>query len=321
MEPEIIYEDDLGTAKKPKYWIWVLLIIAAAVVVLNWPAQDIAVTVNGQDIYQSDIDQKYDQLPDMYKTFITKEEILNQTIDEVLLIQEAENIGIEVTDEEVESALDYAIMASQMNQEQFEQYLDENGFTEKQVKEQIRNKLVIEKLVSQTVDFNISNEDIEAYYNNNLEQFKTLEQRNISHILICYKGAASCEDNRTKEGAEFIAQELRKSKEDFNELARKYSDGPSSVNGGNLGLIDENTQFVPEFLEAALKLKQGQISEVVETDYGFHIIKCHEVIPEKTLTLEETSDSIEQTLAQEKTSFAIQMLIKELRKKSEIINH
>lgn len=98
-----------------------------------------------------------------------------------------------------------------------------------------------------------------------------------AHILIMYEGAARAPEDlrRSKEKARQIAEELLqrvKAGEDFQELAREYSDGPSSVNGGVLNPFGRG-KMMPAFEEAAFALDKGEVSGIVETDYGFHTIK------------------------------------------------
>ena len=104
----------------------------------------------------------------------------------------------------------------------------------------------------------------------------TPEEITASHILIAYKGAERSKAKRTKAAAGKLAEtvlKLAKSKDaDFASLARKYSDGPSKTKGGGLGAFKKGA-MAKAFEEAAFKLKAGDISEIVETPFGFHIIK------------------------------------------------
>ena len=96
-----------------------------------------------------------------------------------------------------------------------------------------------------------------------------------SHILISYKGALRSEKDRDRRDARKLAEKILKelkSGRDFAELARKHSDGPSGPKGGELGRF-ERGQMVPEFDQAVFGLETGAISEVVETKFGYHIIK------------------------------------------------
>ena len=106
---------------------------------------------------------------------------------------------------------------------------------------------------------------------------KPKTQAHVAHILIMYQGSmrAPAEVTRTQEEALALAQDVRKmalAGDDFAELAKKYSDGPTKVRGGELSPFGRGV-MAPAFEEAAFTLKKGQISEVVETDFGYHIIK------------------------------------------------
>ena len=96
-----------------------------------------------------------------------------------------------------------------------------------------------------------------------------------SHILISYKGSLRSETNRDRRDARKLAEKILKelkSGRDFADMARKHSDGPSGPKGGDLGRF-ERGQMVPEFDQAVFGLETGAISGVVETKFGYHIIK------------------------------------------------
>ena len=106
--------------------------------------------------------------------------------------------------------------------------------------------------------------------------------------------------------------------EDFAELAREVSEGPSAEAGGDLGFAAPE-QMVPAFAEAASALDPGEISEVVRTNFGFHVIKVEEKKPEVTLTLEEANDRVRLILNQNKIAEKVQELIRTLGEKAEIV--
>ncbi len=331
-EEKIIYEDDLDEKKSKGskgYLIWIILIVVAALVVFNWSnffpqdeSSQILATVNGQPILQSEVDLKYDQVPEFYKTLIDKETILNQTINEILLKQEISKSGTVVTKEEVNQAFNELLSRNMMSLEQFEEYLEVNSLDRDVIMGQIEDSLLLSKYLENNLlqNMNISNEELSQYYNDNKELFTTLESRNVSHILICFEGKTQCENQRTKEEAtELINEVISKTKtDDFADLAVEYSDGPSSIEGGNLGLVDVNTAFVEEFKVAALDLKEGKISGSVETDFGFHLIKVNEIIPVNTLPFLEVENEIKSTITNQRTTEAIEVLIEELKVNSDI---
>ncbi|MBT3303862.1 hypothetical protein HN592_00570 [Candidatus Woesearchaeota archaeon] len=325
---EVIYEDDFEEPKSSKKgWIVtgvviVLLLIAFLVWANASPSEelDVLAFVNGQPVYAAEIDARFEQLPAEYKDVVDRSLVLNQTIDEILLVQEAITQGIEVNEEELTSELNTILQQSMMSKEQFEEYLVNNGLDLETALNQIEVNLVLRKLLSGVANVSVSEEEVEFYYAQNKNLFKTLESRKVSHILICYVGAQGCEANYTNEQAtELVNEVLEKTKtEDFASLAKEYSTGPSAPTGGSLGSVDETTNFVPEFKAAALDLNAGEVSGIVETDFGFHIIKVSEVTPANTVELAEVSPQIEAEILNAKTSQFVGIYLATLREKADI---
>ncbi|MBP6216963.1 MAG: SurA N-terminal domain-containing protein [Oligoflexales bacterium] len=147
-------------------------------------------------------------------------------------------------------------------------------------------------------------EKIKTYYNSHLSDFISQEKVLAQHILVSYKGArnAASSVKRTKEEAKSKAETLLKrvpSEPDFGTLARKETDEPSGKSsGGNLGFFTKDA-MVKEFSDAAFALTPGQLSSVVETPFGFHIIKVLEKKPKNEKSLEQASDEIVETLVKQ----------------------
>lgn len=146
----------------------------------------------------------------------------------------------------------------------------------------------------------VSAKEIEDYYSNNLAQFTTPEQRHVLHILIAPKGSDAAAMEAAKKKAEAILAEIKRSPGKFGELARKDSDDPlSAAKGGDLGFFTRGKMVKP-FDEAVFALKPGQISDLVQTQYGFHIIKLLAVKPPYTAPLKDVKSTIEQKLRMDK---------------------
>ncbi len=138
----------------------------------------------------------------------------------------------------------------------------------------------------------VSAADVERYYNDNQDQFSTPEQVRASHIL--FKTEGKDEAAVRKEAEQVLAE--AKAGADFAALAKKYSeDDASKANGGDLGFFSEG-QMVPEFEKAAFVLAPGQISDLIQTQYGFHIIKVTDKKPAVTKPLAEVRAQIEDQL-------------------------
>ncbi|MGO4151988.1 SurA N-terminal domain-containing protein [Cupriavidus sp. YAF13] len=140
----------------------------------------------------------------------------------------------------------------------------------------------------------VTPEELKSYYDSNIARFRTDEQRRASHILIgSPKDAKPAERQAAKEKATKLLEDLRKHPETFADVARKQSQDPGSAEkGGDLGFMGRGALVKP-FEDAMYALKDGQISDVVETDYGYHIIKVTGIKPAETKPLEQVRTELE----------------------------
>jgi len=188
----------------------------------------------------------------------------------------------------------------------------EKGFDKKpEVKKQLElfteNFLANEFLkreVAQKVT--VSEEDMKSYYEGHKDEFKTPEMVKARHILIRVAPAASEEDKKkAKEKAEDILKKIKDGGEDFSKLASDLSDDPGSKSkGGDLGFFPKGRMVKP-FEDAAFSLKPGEISGIVETQFGFHIIKVEERKDASVEPLEKVKERINQKLLQERVKTKI----------------
>lgn len=195
----------------------------------------------------------------------------NALLEQVIIEQILEN-NYEVTDEEVEEQFN---SVKDQYGESFESVLASNGLTEKSFKDNVRFSLLQEKALQEEV----SDEDVEAYYN------QAKYELNARHILVA-----------DEETAATVIEKL-KADGDFAELAKEYSSDGSAAEGGELGWFTVG-KMVPEFSDAAYALEINEISEPVQSQYGFHIIQVtdkREV--EDYGTLEEKKEEIKKTIA------------------------
>jgi thiol-disulfide isomerase/thioredoxin len=181
----------------------------------------------------------------------------------------------------------------------------QDGLTIADVEQLLRTRLIVAKFINQSIgsELIVTESDINQYYEKNSEEFTAQEgQIRAAHILV------SSEDNANE-----ILEELEQGA-DFEELARQESiDTGSAQAGGDLGFFAQE-QMVPEFGEAAFELDVGELSDVVESQFGFHIIKR---LPDQ-IPLEDVRDQIEQALISGKQSAATETLVKQLRSRADI---
>ncbi|UCB48928.1 MAG: SurA N-terminal domain-containing protein [Deltaproteobacteria bacterium] len=141
----------------------------------------------------------------------------------------------------------------------------------------------------------ITDKQIKDYYEENKEMFRQEKEVSARHILLKVdRNASEEEERKVREKAKMVLEKARKG-EDFPKLAKKYSEGPTAQKGGDLGYFSEGRMVKP-FEEAAFKMKKGEISELVRTQFGYHIIKVEDVKEERARTLDEVREEIKKTL-------------------------
>ena len=209
-------------------------------------------------------------------------EFLDQMINNKLLLLAAQkDTTIQITSKDVDASVTDQMkkIKSQFSDEAFQAQLKAEGLTEatlkKKYREQIRNQMIIDRLVSAKVSkVSVSSKEVKDFYQNYQDSIPNQpEAVKLSHILLEIQPSPSTLDS-LKRKAEGIL-ELVKKGEDFAQLAASYSDDPSSKEGGDLGFFKRG-DMIPKFEEAAFALNPGEVSDVVQTEYGYHIIKVEE---------------------------------------------
>ena len=202
---------------------------------------------------------------------------------------------------------------------EFKKAIKDLEMDEKDLREYTRRDLLISRFVETTfVSKTVVTEDeIRAFYNKNQDKFTRPETVKASHILIGVDSAASADDKKkAREKAEKLRKELAGGA-DFAALAKGNSTCPSSQQGGDLGFFGKG-QMVPPFEKAAFALKPGEISDVVETQFGYHIIKLTEKKPAETTDIKNVKAKIEEYLKGQKVNEAIQKYITDVKKTAKI---
>lgn len=290
--------------------------------------------VNGATISRKDFDQSfaiakqqfagigYQQDTDADSADIKLEkEVLDRLIDTELLLQDSKERKVVVEDADFNEFYD-AYRKQFKDEKQFNEYLQKNDFSEQELKKQFRNQLVIRKLqyeLSKEMSAKITKEDeeVKTFYDKNIEQFKKPEKVKARHILITVDPKA---DEETKKKARETIEGIKKKISegaDFAELAGTSSQCSSSSKGGDLGFFTKETMVEP-FAEAAFKLQPGEISDVVETQFGYHLILMEERIAAGTAPYEEVKEDIRKLLIQAELEQAQLDYIQGLRDKAEI---
>ncbi|MFC4804005.1 peptidylprolyl isomerase [Filifactor villosus] len=253
-------------------------------------------------------------------TFAQKfqEEIYEKMITDKVLEEAATEEGITVTDEEVEKDFE-ELSATLKQQEAFKKMMDENKIDDEYLKGQIKKDKTIQKFFDKKMEESkVSDEEAKKYYDEHIEDFTKSEVK-ASHILISTRDEATqaplsdAEKAKKKEEAEAILKQAKSGK-NFAELAQQHSQDPGSAKlGGDLGYFDKK-RMVPEFSEVAFALKVGEISDLVETEYGYHIIKLIDKKEAEVESFESVKQGIKDNLEYDKYN----ALVEELKGKAKI---
>lgn len=243
-----------------------------------------------------------------------RENLINRT----LLLQDSKSKGIDVKDSLVTKALD-EFKAAFKDEEAYQQALADMGFSEKMLTTQIRNGLTIKTLIDKEViqKISISDQQIRAYYDDNPNMFRKPEQVKASHILVQVPENA---DEAQKAQALAAIQALKAridNGENFANLAMENSDCPSKTKGGDLGFFGRE-QMVKPFSDAAFTLEPGQVSDVVQTRFGYHLIRVSEHQAEQTMPFNDVKDAISARLRQEQEGKKIDAYLEKLKKLADI---
>lgn len=247
-----------------------------------------------------------------------EEAALNQIIAKELLYQDGKKLEIKDLDKKVQEKV--AEHKSRFpSKADYEKALKEMDMTEKEVETFTKEDMVIGNLIETKIVANtkITDEEAKKFYDDNKDKFRRDESVRASHILVGSDQNASPEDKKkAREKADALLKQL-KGGADFAELAKKESSCPSSAQGGDLGFFGKG-QMVPEFEKASFALKPGEVSDVVETQFGYHIIKLAEKKDAETVPFEEAKERIVQFLTQQKVQKGIGDYAEELKKKGKV---
>ena len=194
------------------------------------------------------------------------------------------------------------MMQAKVGDAAIKEYFEKNP-QEFQIPERAKVEYVTLSINSLLSQVSATDEEIKAYYNEHLNEFGTQEQRQAAHILITLpKQGSDAEKQAAKSKAEQVLQQVKQAPGKFAELATQYSQDPgSAANGGDLGMFGRGAMVKP-FDDATFSLKVGEVSELVQSDFGFHIIKLVAIKPAKTQPLSEVKDLIVQRIKMQHAS-------------------
>jgi peptidyl-prolyl cis-trans isomerase C len=289
------------------------------------PAQlpDVLARVNGEAVTKSDFDRLVRNvevgngpIPPERRDVVLRN-LLDQLITYTVMTQEAKAKNVTVTDGEIEQRIKQ--MRGQASDAEFQKALDARSMSAEQLKTDARIQLTIEKMMeAQVADVGAASDaDARDFYQKNPEKFKQGDSVRASHILL--RVDPNAPESMKKQARTRINQLLKRARsgEDFAALAKQHSQDGSAQQGGDLGYF-EREQMVPAFSEAAFALKPGQISDVVTTQFGYHIVKVTDKKAAATVPYEQVSGQIVEYLSSQKKQERATQFVDEAKKRARI---
>ncbi|MBU1172113.1 MAG: peptidylprolyl isomerase [Proteobacteria bacterium] len=283
--------------------------------------EDIAAIVNGDKITITEINRTVQALPQYQKLQL---EILEDMIVKTLIYQESIKDGIVVEKSEVDNGFNEYIEKLSLTDEVVKQEMKRMNITEETMKDEIQKLLMVERFLkkrSKTLNLNVSDEEVKAFYDERPETFNKPERIQVSHILIkSNPGADKADVDAAMKKIVDIQDKLKKGEGTFADIAKKYSEDTSSApSGGDLkGEITRNSPLPKSFIDAAFALDKGQVSDVVKSVVGFHLIKVTEKKPAEVTAFPEIKDSLKFRLLEQKSNIEMKQYVDSLVDKSDI---
>ena len=316
---------------------WLLLIIIVlALVFVALPAlaiqkdseKDKVAVVNGTIITQDYFDREMDSIKQRISSSgkpvadsqlsLIKKRVLESIIGAELIYQKSQSKGIKIDESEINKQWE-AMKERFPTENELNNALKEMKLSEKEVKSQIKKGLAIQKFIDTQIvqKVMVSDKEVKAYYDSRPNDFKQPAQVKASHILI--KIETNADESKKKEARKKIEKIQKKIKkgEAFAALAKESSQCPSSAKGGELGYFSRG-QMVKPFEEAAFALKVGDVSDIVESKFGYHLIKVNDQKDETTIDFEKVKSELQKAIKQDKIKREINSYVAKLRGKAKV---
>ncbi len=287
-----------------------------------------AAVVNGTTITESELDVEAGRYQQQFQlrgqnlnpeqVAALKKKVLESLINRELLFQESKKQGIKISDNDVTAQIN-EVKSKLPNEMDYSAMLEKLKVSESNFKAQIGKDMAIQRLVQQEYagKVSVTPDESKAFYDSHPDLFKTPEMVRASHILIkADQNAAQADKDKARQKLVDIEKRIKKG-EEFGKVAKEVSECPSSAKEGDLDFFAQG-QMVPEFDKAAFALKPGQVSDIVQTQFGYHLIK---VTDKKEASLEpydKIKEMLENRMKQDKVNQQVSQLLEQLRSKAKI---
>ncbi len=285
-------------------------------------------SVNGKNINQGEVAKELQNILMQYQGSVPPQQLMmmqsqlrgqavESLINKLVLFAEAEKNKIQIDGGEIDAEMKK--IASQFETpEKLKEQLAQMGMSEEKLREDIKQNFRIEKLLKSKLPvITVTDEEIDLFYKENPENFTTPEKITASHILLSLKDNATDEIKKQKSQELETVLEQIKGGADFAELAGKNSECPSKEQGGNLGSFSRGSMVKP-FEDVAFNLKKDEVSGIVETQFGLHLIKLIDRTEAQTASLEQVKDKISTYLESQKKNTEVAAYLSTLRSTAKI---
>jgi len=303
------------------------ILLATAATASGIVIDKIVAVVNGEVITQREVAQYLFPLYEEYqkestgknlddKMLEAEDMIMDQLIQDKLILSEAKKAGIKADDDEVDARVNKIIREKFGSEEKFREMLAIQNISLNEMRSVLGNEIIKSKIVREKVGYKvvITPSEVRQYYDQHLTEFVEPEKAEVLNILV----------RKKKEGDDEGTKELiRKTKsfldngQDFEEVAKKYSESPNAKSGGSMGLIKRG-EMIKEIDEAIFALPVGGVSDIVETPIGYHIFKITQIVPARSKDFDSAKTEIEDAIYQKKINKNLEKWLKELRENAYI---
>ncbi len=246
-------------------------------------------------------------------------QVLEKLIEDKLIDQEVKKAGIKIPSREIETTMEEVKRRNAATQEELEKALAAEGLTLETYKKQIEKALQRKKLInwSVKVETKMGEKELRDFYQNNLGRYRPNESYRPSHILFVVPKEATPEEIREiRKKCQTVLEKI-KGGSDFGEMALLYSEDASNKDRGDLGYFKKG-ELVPAFERETLRLKIGEVSGVVRTDFGFHIIKLLDRKGIEPVPFEEVKENVQSDYYEREYEKAFKQYLSTLKEKSVI---
>jgi peptidyl-prolyl cis-trans isomerase SurA len=239
-----------------------------------------------------------------------RQDALNRLIEERLILQEAKKREVEVEDFEIEERID-EVRQRFVDEAEFSEAINASGITLARLKNKYREQIMMRKLINSLISsrVNITPTEIAAYYYGNIKDFSIPNMARFKAIFLRY--SPDEDPAKVKSTASHVLRRIKEG-EEFDILARQFSQGPNVDKGGDMGYMPEGGT-IPELEDEIKQLQPGEISNIIETDSGLYILQVIDKKSAGPLPISEVDDMIKERLFQRESELTLREFVAKLK--------